>query len=266
MQTPGKNFFLLPLAVAILCSMAGASHAADSTENADAAAPVSGFVGVVALNVPRYPGSATQRTLMLPVGEVNFDRRFFVSAIDGVGVNLYQDAHWRVGTSLAIDFSDRHESDSTRLKGMGDISRAARARAFVKYRTGNFQFDAAMGQDVSGGARGLVGEVTGLFVWPLSEQTSIRVGPGLTWGNGVYNQTWFGVSNAQSTQSGLPAYAVSAGLVSERLKAGINHSIDRHWFLSAEIVRTRLSGDAAASPVVERVAQTAIQLVLAKTF
>lgn len=235
---------------------------------ADAPPPdnYSGNVGAVAIDAPRYPGGPHQRAQLLPTGEIVYERRYFASVIDGLGVNVYQDAHWRVGAGVAFDGRYRHASDDARLGGMGDIPSTLRARAFGRYQNGACALAGSLSQDISGRGTGLVGDIDGALRWSLGRGVSMSAGPGLTWGDARYTQTWFGVSAGQSAASGLPSYRSASGMTSERLRATLTYQFAPHWLMNLSLTRMRLSGVAADSPVVERRNQGQGQLALIRNF
>jgi len=239
---------------------AGAANDAPPPDN------YSGYVGAVASDAPRYPGSPHQREQLLPSGEIIYARRYFASAIDGLGINVYQDAHWRVGAGVAFDGSYRHASDDARLSGMGDIPSSLRARAFGRYQNGAYTLGGSLAQDISGRGTGLVGEIDGALRWSLGGAASVSVGPGLTWGDARYTQTWFGVGAGQGAASGLPAYRTGSGITSERIRATLSYRLAPRWMMNLSVGRMRLTGVAADSPVVERRNQGQGQFALIRSF
>jgi outer membrane protein len=97
--------------------------------------------------------------------------RFFVGSVPGsgtpagVGVNLYQDSHWRFGAAISADVvSPRKESDDSHLQGLGDINRTARAGVFASYTYDQLSVRANVGSDIlnkkQGTAVGLEVEAT----------------------------------------------------------------------------------------------------------
>lgn len=249
-------------AVAAYACLASANAAADTPQPSS----YSGDIGVVAIDAPRYPGSAHQREQLLPTGELVYERRYFASVIDGLGMNLYLDAHWRIGAGVAYDGSYRHASDDARLAGMGDVPSSLRARAFVRYQNGAYALSGSLAQDISGRGTGLVGDIDGALRWQLGSKLSVAVGPGLTWGNGRYAQTWFGVSAGQSAASGLPAERADSGITSERIRAAFTYRLAPQWFMNLNLNRSRLIGPAADSPVTDRKNQNQAQFAVIHSF
>ncbi|VTQ73556.1 MltA-interacting MipA family protein [Stenotrophomonas maltophilia] len=75
------------------------------------------------------------------------------------------------------------------------------------------------------------------------------------YGNRGYMQTWYGVSPEQAARTGFAQHKPKAGLVSAGLGLKWSHRVGRNgnWYISAE--GTRLLGDAADSPIVQKANQ-----------
>lgn len=75
------------------------------------------------------------------------------------------------------------------------------------------------------------------------------------YGNRGYMQTWYGVSPEQAKRTGFAEHRPKAGLVSAGVGLKWSHRVGRNgnWYISAE--GTRLLGDAANSPIVQKANQ-----------
>ncbi len=256
---------LLP-AVALLAASA-ASAAPDAASPAQPqAAQTCGYVGLAALESPRYPGSSQRRAIVLPIGAIVYRDRYFASALDGVGVYLYRDEYWKLGTALTLDLDRRHASDSPRTAGLGDIPESVRADVFASFDSRFATARASVGQDVSGGRTGLRGDAKVAVKWSPVDSLSLEFGPGATWGNARYMQTWFGVSSGQSAASGAPEHEVGGGVTSVYARLGATWHVDARWRVDAAVERTRLAHDAADSPVVEQRLGTSAQVAVVRVF
>jgi len=83
-------------------------------------------------------------------------------------------------------------------------------------------------------------------------RTFVAAGPDLEFGNGDFERTWFGISSAQSTTSGLPVYAPRAGINRVGLHAGLTYRATRHVLCRLFARVSEIAGDAAQSPIIER--------------
>jgi len=187
--------------------------------------------GLGAMAMPRFPGSDRTRYLALPMFNVSYGRFFLGEAPGsgsggGLGVNLYRDSHWRLGTSISGDFiKPRKESDDPRLHGLGDISGTARASLFAAYTQDWVTLRANVSSDIAGHGEGtLVGVDLEGHYHPI-ERLTLSAGPGFTWANGPYMRTFFGVSAAQSAASGLLPFEPGSGVDTIRFSLGAHYHL-----------------------------------------
>jgi outer membrane protein len=216
-------------------------------------------IGAGAFTAPKYPGASSYRFTPAPLIGVGYGRFFFGAVPDanvpfGLGAYLYRDERFRLGVALSYDLvKPRKESDEDApVRGLGDIDRTAHATLFASYNLDWLSAIAAVSQDVGGKHQGTTASFDLLGAYHPISQLTLTAGPGVTWGSGEYNQTFFGVSAVDSARSGLPQYSPGSGLAAVRLSAGANYKLDRHWNISARVVATRLPGSVGRSPVVEK--------------
>ncbi len=228
--------------------------------------------GLGAMAMPRFPGSDRTRYLALPMLNVSYGRFFLGEAPGsgsggGLGVNLYRDSHWRLGTSISGDFiKPRKESDDPRLHGLGDISGTARASLFAAYTQDWVTLRANVSSDIAGHGEGtLVGVDLEGHYHPI-ERLTLSAGPGFTWANGPYMRTFFGVSAAQSAASGLLPFEPGSGVDTIRFSLGAHYRLTSAWSLGARTNLSRLRGDAANSPITEARNQNTYALFAAYHF
>lgn len=211
---------------------------------------------------PKYPGSDERRVSPAPLVDVRF-RSWFLGEVPsfaspfGFGVDLYRDAHWRLGVAASSTVTKvRKESDSARLSGLGDIDRPLRLGGFAVYDAGWLETRGYVGTDVSGSRQGTIATLESELHWQATSRLTLSAGPGLMWANGRYAQTYFGIDAEQSARSGLPAFNARGGIGAAYLLTGARWRIDRHWQLNASAAIERLTGDAADSPIAQRKLQT----------
>jgi MipA family protein len=197
---------------------------------------------------PRFPGSEHYRTGLVPVVHAVYGP--FFAGIGGVGVHAYRDSHWRVSAFASLA-GGRKESDDERLRGLGDIDRTARAGIRVRYADGRFVTLGQVATDIAGQKQGTLARLDFLARFRPAERTVLFAGPGLTWADRQYTQSFFGVSAEQSARSGLPEFQAGAGLNSLRFSTGVIYRFESRWFAMAAFSASRLRGDAASSPITE---------------
>lgn len=92
----------------------------------------------------------------------------------------------------------------------------------------------------------------GSFWMPVSPRALLGLGLGMTWVSRSFNQTYFGVTQADSAASGLPVYSPGGGLEQYTGWLAAIYRIDKHWFVGAMVYMQRITGDAADSPIVSQ--------------
>ena len=205
---------------------------------------VGGGVGIG----PNFPGSDRYRAGLVPVVFAAYGPVFL--SFGQVAVRAYRDSHWRVSGFVALS-GGRKESDDARLQGLGDIDRTTRAGVRVIYRDGRFATLGQIATDVAGQKQGTLARIDLLARFRPAERTILFAGPGLTWADREYTQSYFGVTAEQSARSGLPEFQAGSGLNSVRLSTGAIHRFERRWFAMATLSASRLQGDAGHSPITE---------------
>jgi outer membrane protein len=262
----------IALMIASVSSALGTQRAA--ADSADESSPSTWqfTAGLGAMSRPRFPGSDRTRYLALPMFNVSYGRFFFGDAPGsgsggGLGVNLYQDSHWRLGASISGDFvTPRKESDDPRLHGLGDVSKTARASLFAAYTLNWATLRTNVSSDIAGHGEGTLVAVDLEGHYHPIERLTLSAGPGFTWASGPYMHTFFGISAAQSAASGLPQFEPGGGVDTIRFSLAANYRLATAWNLGARASLSRLRGDAADSPITESRNQNAYALFAAYHF
>jgi len=174
---------------------------------------------------------------------------FFIG-FGGAGVNLYRAAGLRMGALVSLG-QGRDESTDARLAGLGNVDRTVLAGLFAVHATRSVLTRVVTYTDVGGEHHGTLARLDVFARFRTGERVGFFAGPGLTWGNSQYNQTFFGVTDEQSLRSGFPAFSAGSGINNVRLTAGTNYRFAPNWRLFGGLTASRLAGDAAASPITE---------------
>jgi outer membrane protein len=213
-------------------------------------------LGAGVVSRPEYPGSKSSETRALPLVNVRHGR-FFLGGVPGsgspagLGAYLYEDSSWNVGVVISGDVEDpRQESDDARLRGLGDIDGTARAGLFASYRVGWVTLRGSAHSDVAGKGQGTIASFDAEATFHPLPGLTLSAGPGVTWGNRSYMQTFFGIDANQAARAGLAQYQVDSGANLARVSFGAQYELTPQWSLGSRITAARLLGDAADSPVV----------------
>lgn len=207
-------------------------------------------LGAGALYSPDYLGSDDYEVTPLPVFDIRYRDRLFLSSRDGLGANLLDSGNLRAGPVLKYRHR-RDQDDNRALRGLGDVDAAGEAGAFVHYDLRPF----SMGAEVRQGFGGHDGVVSDFFVaWSslLGERTKITAGPSLTLASRDFTDSYFSINNAQAARSSYSAYDADGAFVSYGLNAAITYQLSDGWALGGFAGIGRIEGDAADSPIVDQ--------------
>jgi len=244
----------ITLTLLSLCALSGKSFAEDARP---AAASGDSFTAGVGLAyVPEYAGADKSRVVPLPFLEKTYANGVFLSTQRGIGYATEIEG-FKLSGALGYnggrnDHKENFFSGSDALKGMGKIEGAAQAVLSVGYEVGKVGLSLTTKQNL--GHREYGNTYTLGLETPLYTSASDQVGFGASaeYGDRKHVQTYFGVTERQSTSSGYRPYTTKAGF--ENVTAGVhwNHVIDSNWTVRTVVGATRLTGDAADSPITKR--------------
>ncbi|SDL28452.1 MipA/OmpV family protein [Aliiruegeria lutimaris] len=156
-----------------------------------------------------------------------------------------------VGVRGSLRFIGKRSADDfDELEGLEDIDPSLELGVGLVYRQKNFE---AFG-DVRYGAighNGFVGELgADAIVFP-NERWEFRLGPRMVFGDDKFANTYFGVSDSESADSGLASYNADGGLLGAGFEAKARYRFNDLWGLEASVRADRLLNSAADSPITE---------------
>jgi outer membrane protein len=224
---------------------------ASAAENSDTKWNI--LLGGGAINGPRYPGSRIDYTRGFPLVSINYDR-YFLGAVPGggtpagLGVYLVRTQHWQLGLDIGGGGrKPRRASDDPVLHGWGDIPGTVRGGMFVSY---NIEWLSVRGAvSAAGHNEGVTASLSAEAKYHVTSHLTLSGGPEVTWVNGQYAMTFFGIDTAQSEIAGVAPYRARSGINSVGGQVNASYMLTNHWSLTAHVGYGRLTGDAANSPV-----------------
>jgi len=86
----------------------------------------------------------------------------------------------------------------------------------------------------------------------LSPRTTLDLTGRTTWADGDYMRAYFGVSDIQAARTGYGRFDANSGIADVGLDARLNWALTDHWLLFGSVGYSRLTGDAANSPIVDK--------------
>lgn len=159
----------------------------------------------------------------------------------------------------------RDSDDDAGLSGLDDIDRAYELGLRVSYGTGPLTTYGTLRRGF-GGHEGVTGRVGAKYRTELSERVTLWSGAEIAYGNSDYNDTYFGITAAESVTSGLPETAPGAGVNQAAVTFEARYAINDTTALLGEVRYGKLVGDAADSPVVQDEYQPSLRLGVTRRF
>lgn len=209
---------------------------------------------------PRYSGSDKSRVSAAQVVDYSMANGFFISTTRGIGYgnnigNLDYSAalSYRTGRKDKDVSSDAIGSGSDELRGMGEIKGSAIVVPGLGYKVTdwlNLQLQAEVPvSERDNGEAVHFGISSPLYTSPKNAVTLALTG---SWGSDKYMQTYYGVSDTQSSASGFARHDAGAGIYAYSMNLDWSHKLTSRWSVLASAGVTQLTGDAGDSPIVKR--------------
>lgn len=207
-------------------------------------------IGGGGLFAPTYLGSNNYELDPLPILDIRYRDRVFLSTRDGLGANLLPRGNWRAGPVLKYRHG-RDQDDDAALHGLGDVDPAGEIGGFVHYDLRPFTMGAEVRQGF-GGHEGMIGDL--FFTWTtlFNDRTQLSLGPKVTLGSSDFTESYFGIDANQAARSGYQRYEADGIFVSYGLGASLTYQLGDGWALGGFAGVDRLEGDAADSPIVDQ--------------
>lgn len=223
-------------------------------------------LGLSAQVAPLYTGSKPYRVDGGPVVDIRYRDIAFISAGEGIGVNLLHGEHYRAGVAMAYDLGRDTSDYESHLHGLPDISAAPAVKLFGSVVLSR-KFPLVLRADArqyAGGAEGLIGDLSAYLPLPGSSRRFVMfAGPSVTFADHHYMQTEFGVDAAHSLTSGYPAFYPHGGMSAEGAGFSATWFITPRVLLNTNMAISRLRGGAAESPITQETTQRVVNLAAA---
>lgn len=162
---------------------------------------------------------------------------------------MWESRNFRAGPMVKVDFG-RSAKNSPDLTGLGNVSTSLELGAFVSYTTGPLRYRIRTSQDIASGHKGLLTDLDVSLAVYRSKILTVGGRLGTTYAGRKYMQSYFGVTAAQATASGLPAYTPGSGFKNVSVSMGGEYRVTPSWTLVMNGGYERLVGKVADSPLV----------------
>jgi outer membrane scaffolding protein for murein synthesis (MipA/OmpV family) len=198
-----------------------------------------------------------------PAVDVRYKDIAFLSSGEGLGANLFSFRHISVGGAITYDEGRGMHVDGKLLTGMGDIHITPELKFFATTVLTE-SFPLTLRLDIRrqlGGSNGFLGDFGAYMPMPgSSAKFAWFVGPSVTYGDGRYMQTYFGVSHAQASSTNYQYFKAHSGFKSAGVGLSANYFATQQVILSLTAAYDRMLGDAAKSPITDTKNEAAVSL------
>ena len=221
---------------------------------------VNNFVGGAVGWVPDYLGSDDYRFGAAPAALIRFGdtNRYARLVVTDLNVNLLDSENWSLGPALNWRFG-RSNVDDNAVDRMSDIDGTVEVGAFGGWTwvgqddpRHRFSVGTEVLYDVGGGHDGYLISGSVRYFQPVLRPLTLSIGASLNYGSGDYMDTYFGVSAGDAASSGLSPFNAGSGLRDIRVPLMAILSFSENWHLGGGVIYSKLLGDAADSPVVDK--------------
>lgn len=199
---------------------------------------------------PEYVGSEQYEPWPLPIIEVKWKDRFFLSAEDGVGWNLVKTRNFRAGP-----LGHYYWGSDNRPTGISSIDFGTQIGGFAEFAFDHWKLDATGLYSVSGSSEGLRINAGASFGTRVNKDLTVVLRGDLTFFNDNEMKTYFGVNSREASDSIYSEYSPSMGVADVGVGLKINYQFSKSWSGLGILKASYLIGDAADSPLVEQEVQ-----------
>jgi outer membrane protein len=212
-------------------------------------------IGTAMIVAPRYLGADNYRVQLLPVFAAERGI-FFADTSRGAGVQFQTDEGFYASQSIYYDFG-RLQRDSVlrpgsrKLAGMGDVPGSVTTRTLLMQQiTPKFSVNAEAEFALEGAARHNHYRIGAEYNLLKTSADTVALSADVHAGDRRYNQTYFGVTDAQSARTHFAAFKAGSGMYAYSVGASWSHTLNAHWTTSVQIAAMQYVDNAKASPLV----------------
>lgn len=241
-------------------------------------------LGMGAQSAPAYLGSKTYEFYAVPVVALDYKDTVYISTQDGLGWNALNDNGWKAGPIAR--YADSRDQDDKNLfhiggphtdalHGLGGVNGTVEVGGFVDYEKHDWDSTVEVRQGING-HKGMIADFSTNYTHDIHDNfydgdppLIITIGPRATVVDAMYNKSYFEVNPSQSAASGLSQYTPGGGLLSYGLNTSLSVPLSEEIMTTFVANYSRLSGDAADSPLVKErgsANQTTVGLFLTYNF
>ena len=244
----GSSFIVATASV--VCTTAHAAELGDFYNLGPQATETVVRVGLVAIGGARYQGANEARVMVVPGITVQMANGFFADPINGLGIAFNAMDNLQYGLRATVE-TGRSTQDA--LPGFDSIKARLNPGAFANYKIDDrLTLKSALRLGVGDGGKGGVLNLGAAYRIYQAGPVIVTLNGSVKYANSSYQQSYFGVSAAQSAASGLKAFQPSAGFNTAQLGVAAGFPLSERVYAFSGLSLQRLLGDAANSPITQK--------------
>ncbi len=260
-----KITFPAMLAIPLCIAFVGIANAQPVSEN-DSDSSWRVDLGIGAGLVNQYSGSRTYKIAAIPLVDVTWKNRVFVSTQRGIGFYAVNNPSFQLGASFGYSADARYYGGNGNLRGLPSIKPGGLATIFAEYRVGGFSMISGLHQRI-GAVNGESLDLGAAYDFTLNPQLSINVGPSITYASASLNDGFYGVTAQQSTAAAaegnhLRVFRPGAGIQNVALNIDGAYQWNEHWTIHGIAKLSELVGQDGNSPVTQQKFQPAVAVTM----
>ena len=214
-------------------------------------------VGVGMGTVQRYMGSSSDRFILWPVISVHRGL-FFADTLRGLGAEWQSKSGFYIADAINYDVGRGVQTNvfrpgSTNLTAMGDVAQTLTNTVTIAQGLATwFSINAQAETALNGSQRGNQYQLGVESTFSSSPNDTFTFDLDGKFGDGRYNQTYFGVTSTQSQKSGFASFTPGSGVYAYALTGTWKHTMDKNWSTQLIVTGTSYTNRVSASPILDR--------------
>jgi MipA family protein len=219
------------------------------------------FLGLGIGVAPDYKGSDDSMAGIAPYFRYTFpgQERYVQLFANELSLNLVNSKMFRFGPVLNYHFGRDDGVEDKVVKRMEEIDDTVELGVFgdiawidAANPRNRFILGATLLQDVGDESDGFSAKLSARYWHQVHQAVDVQLGGGVIYGNNKYTDHYFGVNADNVGTSGLPAFKAEGGMNEYYLTVGTAVYLSREWVVGAGVRYSRITGDAADSPLVDQ--------------
>jgi outer membrane protein len=200
---------------------------------------------------PDFEGATHDQLSPVPIFSVERagSHQQFIGPRDGASIALFDTGGFRAGP-VGMFLPARMASSDSALNGLYDVKATIELGGFIEYFPVDWFRARAEVRRGFGGSTGVFADLSADAIVPVWDRLTWSAGPRLSFANTHGTAPFFGIDQTEALASGLPVFNATGGLHSVGAGTQLRYQITPQWEVHSYIEYQRLTGAAAASPLI----------------